>query len=199
MNQKSFMIRLLAAFSLAACTSRTLTPPVEQPQGGEVTPAYPGPGEGEGQQPLPYPPPGEVEPIPFTPYPGIEQPEGQTPMYIPAGPSEYAAQPEDTQLTRSEVMVDLARSEILVLESYPLQAVAILRGDLPNPCHKLRVVLNPLDSQNNLYLEVYAVTAPDQVCTAVIEPFDVSISLGSFAGGMYKVLVNGQELGQIDS
>ena len=37
----------------------------------------------------------------------------------------------------------------------------------------------------------------DSVCTQVLEPFEASVSLGTYTGGNYSVWVNGEKVGDI--
>jgi hypothetical protein len=148
----------------------------------------------EGQEPYPGP---EALPTTDPNYPGPEGPGGQPPAYTPGEPSGYEPQPEDSGLERGEVFLNLEDSDLLILESYPVQAVLVLHGDLPDPCHKLRVSVSPPDNANVVQVDVYTVHNPDDLCAAVLEPFEAQIGLGSFAGGVFRVLVNGTEIGTI--
>jgi hypothetical protein len=111
----------------------------------------------------------------------------------------YDPQPGDASLTRGDVFLDLANSQLLSLETYPIQVRAILRGNLSDPCHQLRVVVTPADAQNKINLDVYSVFDRSTACITVLQPFEASIPLGSFSGGHYSVYVNGQLLGEFDS
>jgi hypothetical protein len=109
----------------------------------------------------------------------------------------YAPQPGDSALLRGNVYLDSA--QILSLESYPLQIVLELRGNLPDPCHQLRVAVNPPDSGNRITIEVYSVADAGSICIQVLKPFDASIPLGSFPAGHYAVWVNGNQIGEFDA
>jgi hypothetical protein len=112
------------------------------------------------------------------------------PLYIP--------QPGDDQLTRAGVSVDLSGSQLLTNATQPVQLSIILRGDLPDPCHQLRVVVNSPDENNSIHLEAYSLADKSIICITVIKPFEVTIPLGSFPSGQYTVDVNGQLLGVFD-
>lgn len=109
----------------------------------------------------------------------------------------YAPQPGDEALTRGNVYLDT--SEILVLESFPLQFVLHVTGNLPDPCHALRYVVGQPDGQNNIEIELYSVADPDTACIQVLEPIDQSIPLGSFPAGHYTVSVNEEQVGEFDA
>lgn len=101
----------------------------------------------------------------------------------------WAPQPGDDNLTRGPIYLDL--TEVLLLESFPVQVQLRLEGSRPTPCHALRVAVAPPDAQNQIAVEVYTVTDPGQNCTQQLAPFAESLNLGSFPSGDYTVLVNG--------
>ena len=109
----------------------------------------------------------------------------------------YSPKPEDATLTRGKVFLD--STEILVMESYPVQIMLVLNGSLPTPCNQLRVEANPPDKQNRIQVEAYSVIDPEQMCIQVLDPFDANFGLGSFPTGHYSVWVNGEKVGEFDS
>lgn len=109
----------------------------------------------------------------------------------------YLPQPEDSNFSRGAVFID--SSDLLIMESYPIQIALVLKGNLPTPCNQLRVVANPPDEQNQIQVEVYSVIDPAQMCVQVLEPFEANIMLGSFPSGHYSVWVNGEMVGEFDS
>ncbi len=110
----------------------------------------------------------------------------------------YAPQPGDTKLTRDEVNLDLNFSKLVLLGPLSNQEAAELQGNLPDPCHQLRIALTPADAQGRIDLEVYSVYDPQTMCAMIIVPFDVIVSLGNNPAGHYSVYVNGQLLGEFD-
>lgn len=188
---------LILALGLSACAVIDPTqPPMGEPEDpGESYPGITEPQPGEAS--------GEVEPYPgFLPeepvgqeYPGLEEPALNPPAYSAPQPSGYEPQAGDEQLTRGEVFIEPGDSQLLVMESFPVQVTLALSGNLPDPCHALRVVVSSPDEQNRVYVEVYSVADPGQICTAVLEPFNAQIPLGSFAGGEYQVYINGELFG----
>lgn len=158
--------------------------------------AYPEPGDeqpvqgqepGQGQEPYPEP----VEP---------KEPDSEPPVVPPAVPPpddhEYAPKPGDISLERGNVYIDY--TEILLLESYPVQINLLVTGNLPNPCHELRAIAYAADDQNRIDVEIYSVFESGLMCTQVLEPFDATIPLGAYALGTYSVWVNGEEVGTIE-
>ena len=114
-----------------------------------------------------------------------------------SGQQPYAPQPGDAALTRGEAFID--STDLLVMESYPVQIMLTLRGSLPTPCNQLRVVASPPNKKNRIMVDVYSVIDTGQICIQVLEPFDVNIGLGSFPTGHYTVWINGEMVGEFDS
>ena len=111
-------------------------------------------------------------------------------------PSPWQPASDDDQLIRGEAFVN--ESQILVLESFPPQFMLLIGGALPTPCHELRVEISDPDEQNRIYIEVYSVSEPAEICVQVLEPFDESVPLKGFPSGEYSVWVNGEEVGEIN-
>ena len=109
----------------------------------------------------------------------------------------YAPRAGDDALQRSNAYIDSA--DILTMESYPLQFAVVLMGNLPTPCHKLRVAYNQPNAENKIELEVYSVADPNAVCAQMLNPFEQNIPLGSFPAGHYTVWVNGEQVGEFDA
>lgn len=112
-------------------------------------------------------------------------------------PPLYAPRPGDDKLTRGGVYLD--STDLLVMESYPPQFMLMLKGNLPTPCHELRVVSSEPDAENRINLEVYSVADPDAVCIMVLQPFEQNIPLGSFPPGHYTIWVNGEQAAEFDA
>jgi len=120
---------------------------------------------------------------------------GSTPMETPD--MTFAPKPNDTSLSREDVFIN--ESGLLIRESFPPQITLSLSGDLPTPCHELRVEIKEPDPENKINVEVYSVVDPDQVCIQVLEPFQANIDLGTIPSGHYTVWVNGEMVGEFDS
>lgn len=109
----------------------------------------------------------------------------------------YAPQPGDSGLTHEQVFLDSV--ELLTMESFPLQFMLVLRGNLPTPCHELRVAVSEPDLQAQIAVEVYSLARPDTTCAQALEPFEANISLGSYPAGHYILVVNGEEAAEFDA
>ncbi len=109
----------------------------------------------------------------------------------------YLPEPGDSNFSRGNVFID--SSDLLIMESFPVQIALVLRGNLPTPCNHLRVIANPPDEQNRIQVDVYSVIDPAETCIQVLEPFEANIMLGSFPSGHYSVWVNGEMVAEFDA
>jgi hypothetical protein len=142
--------------------------------------------------PTPYPEPGVGTPT-TSAYPQPNLPGTSSPT-IPA--SGYEPQPGDNNLKRDQVFLDLANSQVATKNAEPGQGHVTLQGNLPDPCHSLRVVVSPPDENYVINLDVYSVVDPSTACNTVLKPFTADIPLGSYSSGQYTVMVNGEKLGK---
>jgi hypothetical protein len=109
----------------------------------------------------------------------------------------FSPKPGDANLSRGNVFIQ--ETSLLIRESYPPQISLTLKGDLPTRCHQLRAEIKEATSDNKINVEVYSIVNPDLICTQVLEPFEVSLGLGTFPTGHYTVYVNGELAGEFDS
>jgi hypothetical protein len=123
--------------------------------------------------------------------PAQEEPS-QTPMNNP-----YAPLPGDSNLTQGNVFVQ--EMGVMIRESYPPQISLMLSGDLPTPCHELRLLVNEPDEEKKINVDAYTVVDPNMMCTQVLKPFQANVDLGTFPSGHYSVWVNGELAGEFDS
>lgn len=128
-------------------------------------------------------------PLPDTPVDSDTPPNGLPPSYAP--------RPGDDALLRGEVYLN--STDLLTMESFPVQYSLVLKGSLPTPCHELRVVYHEPDAENRIKLEVYSVTDRNAVCVQMLQPFEQSIYLGSFPAGHYTLWVNGEQVAEFDA
>jgi hypothetical protein len=114
----------------------------------------------------------------------------------PAG-SDATLPPVSSQTTdpphRDDVFVEA--TEIIVLESSPVQARLMVRGSLPTPCHE--AVWDVVDVGEAIDVGLWSEPDPEDDCIQVIEPFEISIALGSFEAANSPVLLNGEEIGRL--
>jgi len=85
-------------------------------------------------------------------------------------------------------------TDILLMESFPVQVVLRVTGNLPTPCHE--PVWEVVDDGVTIAVALASVADPDVMCTQVLEPFEISIPLGDFESGARVVTLNGEEIGE---
>jgi len=122
---------------------------------------------------------------PTAPTPGGDQPTAPA----PGGDD----QPTTTRPIAGRLPVFIDSVEILLLESWPVQVKAVVRGTLPTPCHFLAWDLGEPDAGGRIVLSVYSTVDLDQACIQVLHPFEQTIDIGSFTSGSYVLVVNGVE------
>jgi hypothetical protein len=115
----------------------------------------------------------------------------------PSDISQPSPSPADSNLVRGNVYLD--STELISTESYPLQFALLLKGNLPTPCHELRITVSPPDSQNKIAIDAHSVKDPNAICVQVLEPFEENIPLGSFPSGHYTLWINGEQITEFDS
>ena len=87
-------------------------------------------------------------------------------------------------------------TDILLIESFPVQVALHVSGNLPTPCHQ--PVWEVEDDGTTIAVRLASVTEPDVLCAQVVEPFEVSIPLGDFESGTRVVTLNGAEIGDFE-
>ncbi len=111
----------------------------------------------------------------------------------------YSPQPGDDKLTRDKVFMDFSKSRLLISATRPVSVQAVLVGYLPDPCHVLRVVVGSASLGNTINITVYSLFKAGTACATVLQPFSVTVPLGSFTSGSYTVFVNGTKLGSFSA
>lgn len=186
MKLKSTISLLIITLLLAACGNPmpTMIPTVtEKPTVPPTQPSVPT----QTNTPVAYPAPtSPAYPAPGTPGTG-------NPVIPPSG---YEPQPGDGSLKRDQVFLDVASSQLVVIATQPVQAKAVLTGNMSDPCHSLRVIVTLPDTSNTINIEVYTLVDANNACITVLKPFTAYIPLGSYSSGQYTVMVNGEKLGQ---
>ena len=198
MSFRNYAVLLILPLVLVACADTTATQPVPVTENPISATTYPGPINSTlPAYPNPEPAMDTSAPVnPAYPEPGNT---GTNSTVIP--PSGYEPQPGDENLKRGPVFLDIANTQFSISQfSSPvpptIQAEVVLHGNLPNPCHSLRVVVAPVDENRVINLEVYSVVKPDEACITVLEPFTASIPLGSYSDDQYTMMVNGEWIGE---
>ena len=84
--------------------------------------------------------------------------------------------------------------DILILESFPVQVMVVVRGSLPDSCTEIDRVSRELDAQTNTFsIEISTARPPEATCAHVIGSFEENIALEVYGlpAGTYTVDVNG--------
>ncbi len=133
----------------------------------------------------------KTPPMEGTP-PGLD---GDTPVsdQTPLPPSQTPAV-EQPNLVEGEVFI--RSTELLVMESYPLQVALIVKGELPTPCHRLKAEVKDPDELNRIQVSLVSLVDPTEICIQMLQAFEERISLGSYPDGSYTVYLNGKEVGK---
>ena len=111
----------------------------------------------------------------------------------------YAPQPGDKDLMAGDIKVDSA--SVFLAESQPPQVMVQINYFQPTPCYQLRIEASGPDAQNQINLKGYAVAEKDKPCAlmALATPLQASLNLGSLPKGHYTILLNGNQIGEIDT
>ncbi|MGA1867821.1 MAG: protease inhibitor I42 family protein [bacterium] len=130
---------------------------------------------------------------PFTPI-NNQNPVVQEPATISQGTLDPQA--GDDNLTRGAAYV--THTDVLFLESYPVQVKLNVTGQLPTPCHELRAIVYEPDRQNRIHIELYSLVNPGIFCIQVMESFNVTLSVGNYTDGAYTIWINGENVNDFD-
>ncbi|MGA9192323.1 MAG: hypothetical protein WBZ24_11360 [Anaerolineales bacterium] len=91
--------------------------------------------------------------------------------------------------------VYIESTQILQLESFPVQVMLEVVGQLPDACHKAAWVVSDPDSEGRIDVELHSEAPLGQDCIQVLQPMTLRIPIGSFKDGSYVVWLNGEKVG----
>jgi len=198
---------LSGAMILAACSSEATpeTTPEETQELPKPEPTesiaypYPYPEPGAGAQPInpAYPAPGEIvsdEPVVIDPYPGVVDDNNQRDPSDVLTLRDISALPADKNLQTGPVYIDYA--EVTMKETDPVQVELMISGNLPTPCHQLRVITSKPDADGHIQIQAYSVSDPGKMCTQVLKPFEAEVPLGDYTEGNFTYSVNDEFVGK---
>ena len=82
--------------------------------------------------------------------------------------------------------------DLLMLESFPVQVHAVVKGDFPDACTSIATA-NQRREGNTFYIELMTTRPADMACAQVITPFEhtVPLDVAGLPAGTYTVDVNG--------
>jgi inhibitor of cysteine peptidase len=110
----------------------------------------------------------------------------------PASPVETPSVDEDYAYGQDATVTSI---DVLLLESFPLQAQAVLEGYLPDGCTELYDI--SVERQGQEFVVTLTTRRPtgDVACTMALEPFEESISLDidGLEAGTYTVIAQDQQ------
>ncbi len=106
------------------------------------------------------------------------------PPAAPTGP--YAQDP-----------VIIKHTELLQLESFPVQVVLQVEGELPDPCHEAKWTVSEPDPDGRIDVELHAEAPAGLDCIQILQPMTLRIPIGSFKSGRYGVWLNGEKAGEL--
>ncbi len=130
---------------------------------------------------------------------GAPPPQNRAPSLPEAGEapttSETAVPQETAAAPAGSVVVGtpfIEQVDVLLMESFPLQAAAVVRGNLPDACTTISGV--DVVRKDNLFEVTLSTERPaDAVCAQVLTPFEENVPLDivGLPAGTYTVNVNG--------
>lgn len=100
------------------------------------------------------------------------------------------AAPIGVQPDRGQAVV--TSTDVLILESFPVQVNVIARGDLPDTCTTIDQVISQRNG-NDFRVAITTFRQPDATCAQTLVPFEetVSLDVAGLPAGTYQVIVNG--------
>ena len=89
------------------------------------------------------------------------------------------------------------RSEMLLLESYPVQVRLLIHGTRSR-CDQLHSDVRLDEAERRIEVRLWAEPGPALTCLPGEKAFDESIALGSFERADLEVFLNGESIGRIE-
>lgn len=91
-------------------------------------------------------------------------------------------------------------ADLLIMESFPVQIMLHVAGDLPTPCHTFHYAYQIGSASDRFRIDVtgWSEADPAAMCAQVLQPFEENISLpmSGAADGTYSVYLNGEFVGE---
>jgi hypothetical protein len=191
-TKKLLLLALLLSgmMILAACAPATTPEEPQEPPAPEPTEpvAYPYPDSNQVPQPdnpEAYPAPGDAGESILEPYPDVDDVGvGETETLTVA---DFSVMSSDKALQNGPVFIE--ETGIVMKESYPVQVALMISGNLPTPCHQLRIVTSEPDD-GHIQIRAYSVSDPEKMCMQVLKPFTASVPLGEYTEGSFTYSIN---------
>ena len=94
--------------------------------------------------------------------------------------------------------VYVEHTELVQLESYPVQVRLKVEGQLPDPCHQAVWSVSDPDPEGRIDIDLHSEAPAGLDCIQVVQPLELNIPIGSFKTGSYTIWLNGQQVGAFD-
>jgi hypothetical protein len=91
----------------------------------------------------------------------------------------------------------ITKTDLLIMESYPIQVSLQVEGEKPSPCHEVFWTVE--DTGEAIEITMISQVNADQSCAQVISPFAIAVPLGSWAEESREVILNGENVDSFDS
>ena len=99
-------------------------------------------------------------------------------------------------MSRGPVYIN--ETELLILESFPVQIELVIRGALPTPCASLEWLVEAPDDQGRIQVEAFSLQDPAIDCIQVLKEMEERLAIGSYSEGSYSVWLNGELVGEFE-
>jgi hypothetical protein len=111
---------------------------------------------------------------------------------------QYAPQAGDDTLASDTV--EFVSAEAANLGGSPAQVQLSISYRLPTPCHQTRVIVNPPDSENRIYVKMYSLFKANTPCALMplSTPLQAVLTLGSLPAGHFTLFVNDAKATEFD-
>jgi hypothetical protein len=86
-------------------------------------------------------------------------------------------------------------TEIIQLESYPVQVLLRVDGQLPDPCHEAVWSVSDPDVRGRIDVDLHSEAPEGLDCIQVLKPMTLRIPIGRFKVGSYSIWLNGEKVG----
>lgn len=126
-----------------------------------------------------------------SPAPATQQPDQPVSSSAPtAAPTVKAPAPGKVITGENAIIEDL---QIMILESFPVQVNAVIRGSLPDGCTAIKEI-NPTRDGKAFNIQIITERPAEAVCTEALVPFEKTVSLDVYGlpAGSYTVKAGDQ-------
>ena len=105
----------------------------------------------------------------------------------------------DTNGGMSRGPVYINETELLILESFPVQIELVIRGALPTPCSSFEWSVEDPDAKGRIEVEAFSLQDPALDCIQVLQEMEERLAIGSYSEGSYSVWLNGEFVGEFET